>query len=409
MKGAIIALISSASILLLNVVTGILVARLLGPESRGLLASTVSICTLIAGITSWSIADVLGRSIAAKDKKIFYLFGPYVAMTSAGTIFGLLILVGLEYFDLLFLPGTESLLAKGLILLIPLTHVSQLAIGILQGNHLWNRWNLVRISPHFAYLVALLVVLLGRAELDAVTVAFAASNTVPVLLGLYFLRGTAIGWGSTNWVEIKETTSSAVQIHSGRLLQMTRQNLDKILIPLSFGAETLGFYIVAVTLSSPLMAGATTISSLYIPRITDEQRNGTRAKKRQTLWQMIGIGVSSLIFAAAFSVLAAPLVTLLFGVGFAPAKAMLPLTVASMAGACVSKLVEAYLIALNRTGMIKFIETIPVLAIPVGIWAFPEDFHGFLIVLAASAWFAALLYLFVFLASLRQFLLGVDG
>lgn len=402
---AIIALASTAGILLLNVVTGILVARMLGPEHRGLLASAVSICTLAAGITSWSIADVLGRSIAARNDKKFDLFGPYVVMMVAGTAVGLLLVLGLEYFDFLFLPGAETLLMKGLILIIPFTHVSQLAMGLLQGNHLWNKWNLVRISPHFAYLVALLVVLMGKAGLGAVTIAFTASNAAPVLLSLYFARGTAVERIGTSWREVAETIRSTGQIHFGRLLQMTRQNIDKILIPLTFGAETLGFYIVAVTLASPLMAGATTVASVYIPRITDELHGENMSQRRRTLLEMIGIGIASLIFAAAYSMLAEPLVTLLFGANFAPAKAMLPLTVAATAGTYVAKLVEAYLIALNRTAVIKFIETIPVMAVPLGLWAFPDDFHSFLIVLVTSAWGAALLYLF-FLGRLWSVLIG---
>jgi len=401
---AIIALASSAGILLLNVVTGILVARMLGPEHRGLLASAVSICTLAAGITSWSIADVLGRSIAASNDRKFDILGPYAVMMAVGTAIGLLLVLGFEYFDFLFLPGAETLLMKGLILIIPFTHVSQLAMGLLQGNHLWNKWNLVRISPHFAYLVALLVVLMGKAGLDTVSIAFTASNAVPVLLSLYFARGTAVERIGTSWREIAETIRSTGQIHFGRLLQMTRQNIDKILIPLTFSAETLGFYVVAVTLASPLMAGATTISSVYIPRITDELRSENLSQRRRTLLEMIGIGIVSLIFAAAYSMLAEPLVTFLFGASFAPAKAMLPLTVAATAGTCVSKLVEAYLIALNRTRAIKFIEAIPVISVALGLWAFPEDFHSFLIVLTVSAWITALIYLF-FLMWFRRALL----
>lgn len=401
----IIALISSAGILLLNVATGIVVARILGPENRGILASAVSICTLAAGITSWSIADVLARKIAASNDKKFDLFGPYVVMMVAGSTVGILSVLGLKYFGFLFLPGAEILLMKGLILIIPFTHVSQMAMGLLQGNQLWNNWNLVRISPHLAYLFALLITTLGAADLESVAISFAASNFAPVVLSLYFARKTTLELHGTSWREIRNAVHSTGQLHISRLLQITRQNVDKILIPLTFGADTLGFYIIAVTLASPLMAGATTIASVYIPRLTDELRSKNLKKRRRTLLEISGIGIVGLISGAVYSVFSAPLVILFFGVDFAPAQGMLPLTVAATSGFSVAKLAEAYLVALNRTHVTKFIEIVPVVAVLIGIAFFAFSFELFLIVLTASAWIAAMFYLY-YLWSLRDLLFG---
>ncbi|MCD1620899.1 oligosaccharide flippase family protein [Salipiger manganoxidans] len=404
-----ISLISSALILILNFITGIIVARLLGPEQRGLLAAAVSICTMIAGITSWSIADILARHLAMQNRPRFDIFGSHMVLMLGGTITGLLSVVFLSGAGLLFLPGTGALIFGGLILIIPCMHFSQTAMGILQGTNSWVGWNFVRVSPHLAYLLALLPFIHFETPTHWIALAYGLSNVAPVILAIIIAARKETTQHRTNFQELRRTAFEALRIHSGRILQMVRQNIDRILIPLVFDPTILGYYVVAMTLATPLFSAATTLTSVYIPRITAELRSGTLQARRRTLREATSLIFGGVIFSGIYALASRPLVILLFGEDFAPGANYLPLTVIIVAGYCVTKLLEAYMIALDHTRFVLIAELLPLLSILISMALFNENFMSFLTFLALTSWVSVAIYISYFFIALRPSIFDINN
>ncbi|WP_170433126.1 lipopolysaccharide biosynthesis protein [Ruegeria arenilitoris] len=404
MRRAVLSLVASVLILVLNFATGIMVARLLGPEQRGLLAAAVSLCTMIAGITSWSIADILARHLAGQDRPRFDLLGPHTVLVLSGTAVGLASVILLNWSGFLILPDTAPLIFGGLILIIPFLHISQTAMGVLQGTDSWMAWNLVRISPHLVYFLFLVPLYLFKAPLHWVALVYGLSNIAPVVLGGTFAARKELTLRRTMPAEILETAGEVLRIHGGRVLQMARQNLDRILIPLVFGPTVLGYYVVAVTLAAPLYAAATTLTSIYIPRITTEAFKGNLNMRRRTLIEVMGLILFGTISAGLYAWMSTPLVTLLFGQDYELAQKFLPFTILIIAGYCVTKLLEAYMIALNHTRFVLVAEILPVASIFVGLLVFPSNFSDFLLFLCAASWIVVAIYLSYFIIVLRPVL-----
>lgn len=404
MGKTVISLLSNVIILGANILTGILVARMLGPENRGLLATAVSMALLIANSTSWSMNDLLARHLSKTRSNVLNVTGPHVALIAMGTVVGLVLLAVISTVPLILLPDAAVVILGGLFLIVPFIHLTLTLIGVLQSSERWIGWNIARIAPHVFYLLFLLL-LPGAPSMGAIGQAFMLSYVVTCLIAVLAVRGLPVKRRGTSLPEIIKTAQASSNMHASRILQMTRQHLDRILIPSVFSGATLGYYVAAMALAMPIYAAATTITSIYIPRIARETLSEP-CRRRRTFFELITLILFGLVACRAYVEFAPSLVTLFFGDSFAPAQLMLPATVSIIAGYSTSKLLEAYMIALNHTRVLILAETLPVISVLSGLYLFSGNFDMFLRFIGAVAWLVVLLYAIFIGVALRKEIFG---
>lgn len=393
---SILTILASIGVLAFNLVTGIFVAKLLGPEDRGLLASTQSICLLIANFTSLSIADTLARDLAARDDRSFALTGIHVQLMFLGSMVGLFMLFILYELNLFLLPGSTPLLAAGLFLLIPLLHLSQIGMGVLQVRQKWNAWNIIRLLPHIMFLVVLLIFTSGEASAETVARLFVIANLAPLLMTIVLIMRIDVSWGSRVQEAFVPIARAAVALHSSRALQMSRVHLDKIIVPLIFGPKVLGYYIVASTLASPILGITTALASTLLPRITSAVRDRDATSMRQILLEVLVLNLMGIGLCIIYVWVGQWLLPIVFGEEFSPATAYIPFIIAFTAAYSMSKLLDTFLLALNKSRIVFFIEILPVLSIIVGLLMFQDSFFGFLWFMVATAFGGTLIYVVIF-------------
>lgn len=394
---SILTILASVGVLAFNLVTGILIAKLLGPEDRGLLASTQSICLLIANFTSWSIADTFARDLAARYDRGFALAGAHMQLVIFGSTVGLVILFVLYELDLFLLPGSTPLLAAGLFLLIPLLHLSQIGMGVLQARQEWNAWNVIRLVPHMMFLVVLLVFTSGEASAETVARLFVIANVAPLLVTILFVARTDVSWRSRVREPFVPIARAAIALHSSRAMQMSRVHLDKIIVPLIFGPKVLGYYIVASTLASPILVITTTLASTFLPRITAAVRDRDAINMRRILLEVALLNLAGIGLCTTYVWVSQWLLPILFGEDFYPATAYMPFVIAFTAAYSMSKLIDTFLLALNKARIVFLIEILPVVSIVVGLLFFQENFLDFLWFMVFTAFGGTAIYVVMFL------------
>jgi O-antigen/teichoic acid export membrane protein len=393
---SILTILASVGVLAFNLVTGIIVAKLLGPEDRGLLASTQSICLLIANFTSLSIADTFARDLAARGDRGFAIAGVHMQLMILGSTVGLLVLFVLYELGLFLLPGSTPLLTAGLFLLIPLLHLSQIGMGVLQARQEWNAWNIIRLLPHMMFLVVLLAFTTGEASAETVARLFVIANLAPLLVTILLVARTDVSWRSRVREPFVPIARAAIALHSSRALQMSRVHLDKIIVPLIFGPKVLGYYLVASTLASPIHGITTALASTFLPRITAAVRNRDAINMRRILLEVAFLNLVGITLCIFYVRVSQRLLPLVFGEEFAPAIAYMPFVIAFTAAYSISKLIDTFLLALNRARMVFLIEILPVVSIVVGLLLFQESFFGFLWFMVITALAGTAIYVIMF-------------
>ena len=394
---SILTILASVGVLAFNLVTGILIAKLLGPEDRGLLASTQSICLLIANFTSWSIADTIARDLAARYDRGFALAGAHMQLVIFGSTVGLVVLFVLYELDLFLLPGSTPLLTAGLFMLIPLLHLSQIGMGVLQARQKWNAWNAIRLLPHMMFLVVLLAFTSSETSVETVARIFVIANLAPLLVTIFFVARTDVSWRSRIREPLLPIARTAIILHSSRAMQMSRVHLDKIIVPLIFGPEVLGYYLVASTLANPILGITTALASTYLPRITASLRDQNVGNMRRILLEIALLNLVGIVLCTIYIWVSQWLLPIVFGLEFAPAAAYMPFVIAFTAAYSMSKLIDTFLLALHKARVVFLIEILPVVSIVVGLLFFQENFFDFLWFMVFTAFGGTAIYVVMFL------------
>src|SRR3990172_5553168 len=264
---------ANASILLLGVLSGVLAARLLGPEARGGLAV----------IIPWaSAAGYLLRARGAQGappplERLNAVFTVLQVLGLAQTlVFG-----ALAYFLLPWvLAGHRPeviALTRLFLLFLPAGFNSLYLLKLLQGRMLLRQYNLARVFVA-AWYAALLVALyfLGRVSLPWIVGGQLVGYGLAALLHYYFVRaGVGPVWEWDPSV-IRPLLRYGVQAQFSIASAQLNFRLDQLVMSIWLPPAALGTYVVAVTLTSPLRALPLAIGTVTLPAAARESPAAAR-------------------------------------------------------------------------------------------------------------------------------------
>ena len=310
-------LATNIALALLGVATGVIAARILGPEGEG----------EIAAIQTWPL--LLGTlSMLGLDSAVVY-FGARQPdkgkqFTTTATLIGLLssvVVGGAAWFALPLLLAAQRAQIVSAARIFLLVGVIFAIVGIphgsLRGAQSFTAWNLFRIAPGLAWLA----LLLGWW-------AFSHPNAIPIsewylvsilACGLPFLivvNRRLTGTLRPDFRLAPDLLRFGIPSALASLPQTINLRFDQILIIALLPARVLGFYIVAVAWSGGVAPVLSAIGSVLFPHISaemDTERRGyllARALQGSTL---VAIATS-----VPFMLLAPVGLPLVFGARFAP-------------------------------------------------------------------------------------------
>jgi len=260
--------IASATIQALGVLTGVLLARGLGPHGRGELAAILLWTMLVGSAGSFGLPEALTYETASERETARRAVGTAVG---AWLVLSLaLVAVGAAVLALTLGGYDAATRTSGYLLLavIPLYLATNLCTAALQGLGAFGAFNAIRtLVP--AVTTACLV---GVAVFHGLTVRTAALSYVATYLvttaaGVWLLRRTPI-WGlAFDRGLLRRMLGYGLRSQTTFMTSTVIERLDQLLISLVLGATSLGLYAVAVTLTSATTLAASTVALVAFPHM----------------------------------------------------------------------------------------------------------------------------------------------
>lgn len=305
------ALASQAALL----ISGIAIARMLGPENRGYLAFILLVPAALAGLASLGIPAALPFFIAREPGGVTSIIraisGPAVAQ--AGVAMGVHVIA----ITVLFrgAPETVEVAVVVSLLIIPGALAHQYSIAVLQGLRRFRSYNVLRLIPVVIYSagVGILYVVAGGSVLSItatsvlVTLGAALISAYVVRTRLPEKRGQLafmpfLGFG------LKGFLGATNSIESYRL--------DQILIGITMQPAALGFYVIGLSFTNlPKFIGQS-VGIVAYPHVASQAADGGGwSSMWRYFWLVAALcGLTVLIL----GLLAEQLIVLLFGAQFRP-------------------------------------------------------------------------------------------
>ncbi len=351
----------------LGLITGSLVARLLGPEGRGELAAIQTWATFLALLASLGLPDAVvyftGRTPA---KSATYLTSAVVAMLLSAVPFAL---AGYLLMPIFLKAQFAAVIVAArwyLVAFVFLMATMGMLLHPLRGRNDFAVWNLLRILSIAAWLAVLIVAwLTGQATPAAVAAGYLISLVTVGLITFYVLKHRVPGpyalkpelWPSMLRYGLPSALSA--------LPQTLNLRLDQMLMAAFLPASLLGYYSIAVAWSaavSPMMQG---IGAVLFPRVANE--NST-AEQIEVLGRGTRLGVLVAIVLSVIVLLVTPLgVRLIFGRAYVPAVPAALILVIAGGISGINLILEEGLRGLGHTKAVLWGESTGLVATAIGL------------------------------------------
>jgi len=306
--------------LLIGLGTSAILARVLGPEGRGIYALAVLLPSLIITFGNLGVAPATVYYVARGEFRRQEILGNNVLL-SAGIsgIGGLAGLVVVLFFRGTIFPGVAPGYLLLALLLVPVQVFFSYVRCVLLGAQRIKEFNYVQIAHSVLFLGFIALALLGlRAGVNGAIVAgLLAWLAVDVLV---FRLAKQVAGGidpKPNRAYIKRATTYGVQAHLANILGFLNYRVDMFLVNGFLGPAAVGLYAVGVGLAEKLWMISKAASTVLFPRVAaenEEQRHKefTPLVARTVLWTT-ALGALVLVFLSRWIVL------LLYSDAFLPA------------------------------------------------------------------------------------------
>lgn len=359
----------------LGLATGMLAARLLGPQGRGELAAIQMWPSLLGTFAMLGLAESLVYFAAREPADSGKYLGSAMAVgTMSSVVFAAAGYIAMPH--LLWTQSAEVVAAsRWYLVVIFLYALVGMPIQILRGRSDMFAWNVLRTMPGILWLFILVSAwFLGRAQPEVVAVWYLAGLAGLFLPVTYVLARRVEGPFRPEvrrWPPMLRYGLPSLFAGVPRTLNV---RLDQMLTAALLPPQSLGLYAVAVAwggITQPLLSA---MGAVLCPRIASQ---GSAEQQRHAFAQGCRVGMFISLVLAVPSLLLTPwLLPLLFGGDFAPAVAASLVLVAAGTFAGLNLVLEEGLRGLGRPaavmraqlgGLAASALTLAVLLGPLGI------------------------------------------
>jgi len=354
-------------------ITGVLAARLLGPQDRGYLALIWTVTLVVSQLGTCGLPLAVTYEIAgrrATPRSLLRDLGPTVRLQIVGfTALQALLTVGL-----VAVTATPALAAFIAIPVVPASLLQSYVFAGLQGAQQFGQFNVLRPASVAVYAVGLVgLAAVGSPGLAAVSAAWVVgwivSGAFCFSAGRRAIRVAISADDAVQSASPAEMRRFGLQGLFGWVSPTETLRIDQLAVGLVLSAYDLGLYVAALAVTNLPRFLAQAVGTVAYPRIAAAQ---TEDERRYLLWRYVAlgsalsVGVSGVIFLAAD-----PLVRLAFGDTFSSSVGPLRILLLATVILCVRRvLAEAmrgagYVGATSRAEAVSWISLVPTL--PLGL------------------------------------------
>jgi O-antigen/teichoic acid export membrane protein len=293
--------------------TGPLVARMLGVEDRGHLAALTLWPTILSTVVIWGLPTAATFQWAAHGplKPSIYRGISLIAgaQAAAAVLLHILILTIFtpDVWDSMW-PAAVLSLALG-----PAFIFREYGLGVIQGARDFRWYNWSRLSHLVLYipLIALLFLVdlgnLTRIVAVSVLASLAVTGSAMVVAQRW-QRNPARPDSKTT---LRSMLSFGQQAHFGRLMPVDRFRADQLAVAIFLSPSALGIYAVATAFTNILRFLTMAVGSVAFPNVSNETESD---RARRLMWKYVRFAmVLSALIILVLEIVGPPVINLLFG------------------------------------------------------------------------------------------------
>ena len=297
------------------VVTGPLLARMLGPEGRGHFAALLLWPAVMASVGTLGIPAAVTYFLARKPSSAR-------ALARAGVSFAVpqAVLLALLHALVLFLflaEADDSLRAAGIISLaaVPALLAQQYGLAMLQGRGRFRAFNVLRLLPValYALSVAFLFVA-GTEDIRWTVLAWIAAMALVGATSLAMGIRSALTAAAEDDADLREMVGFGIRGVFGGTSAIETFRLDQMVLAIFLTPAALGIYVVGLAFTNlPHFIGKS-VGMIAFPSVA---ATGDEHRARRSMWQFFwaNLGLNALVVVPILA-LAPWLVPLFFGSDF---------------------------------------------------------------------------------------------
>jgi len=278
--------------LIVGIATSIIIARLLGPEGKGIYTMAALLPSLIVTFGNLGIGPATVYYVARKQHRYQEILGNNilfgVVISFIGVLAGLIMIL---FFRQSIFPGVAPGYLFLAIIIIPVKIFFSYLNYILLGTQRIKEFNLISIFQAGLFLIFIVLTLWG---LKAGVMGALAAGIISWLLvdvAVFFWARRATGGISfhINFSYIKHALSYGIKALLGNILGFLNYRVDMFLVNGLLNPAAVGFYSVGVGLVEKLWMKSHAASTVIFPRVAgeaDEQKRKefTPLVARTVLW-----------------------------------------------------------------------------------------------------------------------------
>jgi O-antigen/teichoic acid export membrane protein len=275
---------SSTAIQLLNVLTGVLLARTLGPFGRGELAALLLWPTILAAVGSLGVMDAATYYSARAAGGTGTIVGSALALGISESILlvagGVLVLpLVLSHYDQQVLDAAYVFLA-----FIPINILTLTLAGVINGLHRFGWFQTLRFLVVGATACGLvLLALIHELTLERAAAVYLGSNLLTLATAALLYRLADESPVRVSFKIGRELLSFGVRSHLGNVSSLLNERLDQLVISAFLAPAKLGLYVVAVTLTSATTLVGSSVSFVSLPTLARLRGTEERAAAARRL------------------------------------------------------------------------------------------------------------------------------
>ncbi len=262
-------LYASVAIVALNVVTGIVLARALGPQARGEVAAILLWTMLVASAGLIGLPEAVTYETARDRARARVVVG--TAMRTCVVLSLALVGVGALVLTAALSGYGSSTRTTGYLFLavIPLYVVTSIGAAALQGLRAMGAFNAVRIGvPLVTASVVVGLAAGGTLTVRAAIYTYIATQLVAFIFSVYLLRSRRLWSFDFDRSTLRRLLGYGGRSYTTFITMMSTQLLGLLLISVVLGATSLGLYVVAGALASGATLVAYAVGLVAFPQVT---------------------------------------------------------------------------------------------------------------------------------------------
>ena len=265
---------SRVSLLFLNLLIGIIIARTLGPSGKGLLAVVAMVGTTAVslgnlGIHKFNTYALSNKSIEKKD----IISNSFWLGLIIGLIFFSIILILALKFPILFRNIPRSYLLIYLISL-PFLFWSHFFYGILTGEQNFKKFNILHVIAQVIDLIGVILLLLVfKVDVFYVVVWYMVVNIIKALLpmkSVIFRNGLSLKFNSNIF---KKSLDYGLRIFLTGIFALLILRIDLYMVNFFKGMAESGLYSLASTFGDVFFILPFSIVTVMFPKINAEDKS----------------------------------------------------------------------------------------------------------------------------------------